>query len=490
MEIRKTTLLTETLFGETTAQAQMESAIPLPQGKTLERVLSAESEATITDVSCRDGAIAVTGTMTLKPAAESADHQPYAFEAAAEFTHTIRMEGVTPDMNARVSAEIPACSVKREDGGLRLQATVQLKAAVFEPKQIVCITGLDDARDAELLTANVTLKKRTLLGAHSLRISESIDAPRGMTVIKASATPLVNGLVKGTEGMLPQGELKLCVLYGAADGGIRREQYAIPFSDVIACEPGENAFSTATLTALSVSTEDDGTATVDAALSIGVYGCVSETHRIITDAYDAASDFSCEIRHAKALNYEGAWSQTVQLNETVPVPQHMKDAYLPLYTALRPAVTRTAAEDGRGLIEGVLAVTVVYRDDDGMKQSFTHELPLSFETEAKGTLPIVRVRAFDAVLSGGGRTVSLSVSIAVETEWYRAIAFDHVPELQPGTPCETDCGMLVWFADPDESLFSIGKRFGVPTARVKACNPTLSEPIREGTPVLLIRSAE
>ena len=490
MEIRKTTLLTETLFGETTAQAQMESAIPLPQGKTLERVLSAECEASVDEISCRDGAIVVTGTMTLKPTVESTERLPYAFEAAAEFSHTIRMEGVTPDMNARVSAEIPACSLKREDGGLRMQATVQLRAAVFEPKQIPCITGLDDARDAEMQTASVTLKKRTLLGAHSLRMSEPIDAPRGMTVIKATGTPLINGLVKSTEGMLPQGELKLCVLYGAADGGIKKEQYTIPFSDVIACEPGENAFSSATLTSLSVMLEEEGAATVDAALSIGVYGCTSETQRIVTDAYDAASDFSCEIRHARAENYEGAWSQTVQMNETIPVPPHMKDAYLPLYAALRPAVPRVSAQDGRGLIEGVLAVTVVYRDDDGMKQSFTYELPLSFETEARGTLPVVRVRAFDAALSGGGRTVSLSVSVMVETEWYREIVFDHVPELAPGTPCETDCGMLVWFADPDETLFSIGKRFGVPTARVRACNPNLSEPIKEGTPVLLIRSAE
>lgn len=488
MEIRKTTLLTETLFGETTAQAQMESAIPLPQGKTLERVLSAESEAAITDVNCRDGAIVVTGTMTLKPTVESADRQPYAFEAAAEFSHTIRMEGVTPDMNARVSAEIPACSLRREDGGLRLKATVQLRTAVFQPTQIDCITGLDDARGAEVQTAAVTLKKRTLLGAHSLRMSEPIDAPRGMTVIRASATPLVNGLVKSTEGMLPQGELRLCVLYGAADGGIRREQYAIPFSDVVACEPGENAFASATLTSLSVTIEDEGTATVDAALSIGVYGCTSETLRILTDAYDTASDFSCGVRRAYAENYEGAWSQTVQLNESIPVPSHMKDAYLPLYAALRPAVTRAAVEDGKGVFEGVLAVTVVYRDDDGIKQSFTAELPLLFETEAKGTLPIVRFRAFDATLSGSGRTVAFGATVSVEAEWYRAIVFDHVPELGPGTPCETDCGMLVWFADPDETVFSVGKRFGVPTARVRACNPTLSEPIKEGTPVLLIRS--
>ena len=488
MEIRKTTLLTETLFGETTAQAQMESAIPLPQGKTLERVLSAESEVTVGEISCRDSAIVVTGTMTLRPTVESAERKPYAFEASAAFSHTIRMEGVTPEMNARVSAEIPACSLKREDGGLRLQATVTLRAAVFEPQQIPCITGLDDTRDAELLTASVTLKRRTLLGAHSLRMSEPIDAPHGMTVIGASGTPLVNGLVKSTEGMLPQGELKLSVLFGAADGGIKREQYSIPFSDVISCEPGENAFATAALTSLSVIVDEDGAASVDAALSIGVYGCTSETQRILTDAYDAASDFSCEIRHAQTENYEGAWSQTVQINESVPVPSHMKDAYLPLYAVLRPAVTRTAVENGRGVIEGILAATVVYRDDDGMKQSFTYELPMSFETEARGTLPLARVRAFDAVLSGGGRTVSLSVSVSVETEWYNRIAFDHVPELAPGTPCETDCGMLVWFADPNESLFSIGKRFGVPTARVKACNPTLSEPIAQGTPVLLIRT--
>ena len=490
MEIRKTTLTTETLYRETVAEAQMESAIPLPQGKTLERVLSAESEAAVNEISCRDGAIVVTGTMTLKPTVESAERQPYSFEAAAEFSHTIRMEGVTPEMSARVSAEIPACSVRREDGGLRMQATIHLRAAVFEPEQIVCVTGIDDARGAEVQTASVTLKKRTLLGAHSLRLNESIDAPHGMTVIKASGTPLVNGLVKSTDGMLPQGELRLCVLYGAADGGIRREQYTLPFSGVIACEPGENAFSTATLTSLSVYIEEEGTATVDAALSIGVYGSASDSLRILTDAYDAAGDFSCEIERARALNYEGAWSQTVQLNETIPVPSHAKDAYLPLYAALRTAVTRASAENGRGIIEGVLAATVVYRDDDGMKQSFTHELPLSFETEAKGTLPIVRIRVFDASLSGGGRTVGLGLTAAVDVEWYREIEFDHVPELGPGIPRETESGMLVWFADPDETLFSIGKRFGVPIARVKACNPNLSEPIKEGTPVLLIRSAQ
>ena len=76
MEIRKTTLLTERLFGETVAEAQMESAIPLPQGKTLERVLSAECEATVREIACREGAVVVTGVMTIRPTVESAERMP------------------------------------------------------------------------------------------------------------------------------------------------------------------------------------------------------------------------------------------------------------------------------------------------------------------------------------------------------------------------------------------------------------------------------
>ena len=488
MEIRKTTLQTETLFGQTTAQAQMESAIPLPQGRTAERVLSFEAEAAIGEVVCRDGAVVLSGTMTVKPVAEDTDKRPFAFEAAATFSHTIRMDGVTPEMNARVSAEIPACTLRREDGGLRMQATVALYAAVFRPERIACITELLDADGLEQQSASLTLRRRALLGAHSVRVNETVEAPKNVTVLKSGAVPLITGLIKGTEGQLPQGELKLSVLYAEPDGGVRRTLYTLPFSDVIPCEAGEDPYASVTLSSLSVVIEEEGTATVDAALSIGVYGSKSETEKVLVDAYDANADFACVQRTAQALCYEGQRYETVQMSEQIPVPGHMKDAYLPLYAALRTAVTNVSVSDGRGRIEGVLSVTVVYRDDDGMKQSFVHELPLSFDTEARGTLLLAHVTGYDAQLSGGGRTLAFKATLTVEAEWYRAVAFTHVPELTEGKPCETDCGMLVWFADENETLFSVGKRFSVPTARVRAANPALSEPIAEGTPVLLIRA--
>ena len=488
MEIRKTTLVTETLFLQTSAQAQMESAIPLPQGKTLERVLSCESEATVREVACRDGAVVVTGTMTLRPVVESAEREPYAFEASASFSHTIRADGVTPAMNARVLAEIPACTLRSEDGGLRMQATVELTATVLETKQIPCITDLDGVCGLERLTGTVTLKKRALLGAKSTHVNEPIPSPAGATVLKASAAPLITGLLRGSDGMRAEGELKLSVLYRKPDGGIVCEQNSVPFSDLIGCEPGENAFACATLTQLSVVIEEEGSATVDAALSIGVYGCVQDTQRILADAYDETGSFLCRTEEATVQNYEAMWSQTVQISETLPVPGHMKDAYLPLYLSHRTAVTGVSAENGRGRIEGVLAATVVYRDDDGMKQSFTAELPLSFDTEAKGDVLIARVRVLSASLTGGGRTVGLSATLCVEAEWYRRCTFTYVPELLPAPAREGDSGMLVWFADPDETLFSIGKRFSVPVTRVRACNPNLTEPVREGTPVLIFRN--
>ena len=488
MEIRKSTLTTEALFREVSAQVQMESAIPLPQGKTLDRVLSYESEATVREVSCRDGAVVVTGTMTVKPFVESAERIPYAFEASAAFSHTIRLDGATPEMNARVRAEIPACTLKNEDGGLRMQATVSLTATVIESRQIPCITDLDGARGLERQTAAITLRRRTLLGAKSTHISEPIPAPRGSSVLKAGAVPLVTGLMRDSDGMRVEGELRVSTLYLAQDGGVLREDRTLPFADLIPCESGENASASVTLTQLSVVIEEEGAATVDASLSIGVYGCVSDTQRILLDAYDDSGSFLCSTKDASALNYEAVWSQTVQMNEALAVPAHMKDAYLPICVSMRTAITGVGTEENRGRIEGVLAATVVYRDDNGMKQSFTQELPLSFETEAKGDVLIPRIRVLETSLSGGGRTVGLTFTMAVEAEWYRQISFRYVPELLPAPAREPDSGMLVWFADPDESLFSVGKRFSIPIERVRACNPDLTEPIKVGTPVLIFRN--
>ncbi len=488
MEIRKTTLSAETLFKRTTAQAQAESAIPLPQGKTLERVLSNESEAVIREVACRDGAVVVTGTMTVRPTVESTEHTPYAFEASADFTHTIRMDGVTPDMNARVRVEIPACSLKNEDGGLRMQATAELCTTVLEPKQISCITDIDGTSGLERLIETVTLKRRALLGAKSAHINESVNAPQGAAVLKANAAPQIGGMLLGTDGMRIDGALKLSILYLLPDGGIRRECASVPFSDTVPCEAGENAAASVSVKSLSVVAEEDGTATVDATLSIGVCGCVTDTQRVLSDAYDETGSFLCKTETATVQNYEAAYFETAQLSETLTVPAHMKDAYQPLYACIRTAITDTSVENGRGRIEGIMAVTVVYRDDDGSKQSFTQELPLSFDTEAKGDVLLPRIRVLDYALTGGGRTVGLNVTLCIEAEWYRSVTFRFVPELLPAPERENDSGMLVWFTDPDETLFSIGKRFGLPIQRVRACNPNLCEPIREGTPVLIFRN--
>ena len=219
-----------------------------------------------------------------------------------------------------------------------------------------------------------------------------------------------------------------------------------------------------------------------------MYGCVTQTERILSDAYDEDSTFLCRTERTDVQNYEAAWSQTVQMNETLTVPPHMKDCYLPICACTRTAVTNVSVDGERGRIEGVLAATVVYRDDDGMKQSFTQELPLSFDTDAKGDVLIPRIRVLEAALTGGGRTVGLTLSLSVEAEWYRRVPVTYVAELLPAPAREADSGMLVWFADPDESLFSVGKRFSIPLAKLRAGNPDLTEPIREGTPVLIFKN--
>ena len=487
MDIRKSTLLTETLFGEAAAQAQLYSSIPLPQGKTAERLLSMNATVTVKDAACGVDTVAVAGVIALHLVVETAERKPFAFDASAEFSHGVAMAGVTAEMSARVLAELLACTCRAEEGGLRMEATVSLQTAVLAPQALACITGLEDAKGLQTLTQSVTLNKRILLGAHACRVREVFDTPNGLAVLCAEGTPLVRATRYLDDAMTVEGAINLYVLFSDAEGGIRREPYGMSFSDSIPCERNASVCCSVTLSKLYADALEDGTFSIEAVLSIGLYGVVQTEASLLADAYDAAGSFACQKETATCLDYCGAQTESVSVAESIPVPNHLPECYMPLYACVRPVLTGRVQDDKETLFEGILDATVVYRADDGMKQSFRAELPWSLALTAPNGLLLPKVSVTDVSISGGGRVVRLTAELSMETECYDARALTYTADLTQGTPCETQAGILVYFADAGETFFSVGKRFGVPVAQVQRCNPERTEPLQEGAPILLFR---
>ncbi|MDO4853218.1 MAG: DUF3794 domain-containing protein [Clostridia bacterium] len=490
MEIQKTVLSVETYIGSTTAQAQIESAIPLPSGVRSEKVLLCEPEVRVRDTVCTKDGISVTGLLLLHLVVETDAQEPTAFDASATFTHELTLAGVTPERNARASVYVPACTCRIEEGGLRMQATLLLRADVFASDRQTCIAGIDDAKGLETQGETVCLQRRTLLGAHSIRLRETVEAPEDMTLLRTNAIAEVGRIVNGSDGLLLEGTLTATAYYYDGEGGTVRNVYTIPFSDTIDAEPNPQPSATVEVQQLSTSYDAGGELSLEAVLSLGIYGFAEERVTVLSDAYDSEGSFSCETRTVPCLNYVGERTRQTVLREPIYVPGHLKDVTRVLFTAATPAVTDVIVNERDASIDGLLLLSIVCCGDDGRLYGFRTDLPFSLSLEPCGTvlIPTVSVRSVET--TGSGRTLSCTVELNYGGEWYRQETVSLTADLTPGAPRDPHEGILIYFPDGNDTIFGIGKRFGIPTSEIRAQNPRLNEPLTDGSYVLLLRKTK
>lgn len=486
MEIQKTVVSLESFVGTFTAQAQPESAIPLPEGVRAERVLSCTPEARVSETLCTKDGVQITGMLLLRLCVAAEEDAPHAFEASASFTHEIKAPGVLPDMTARASACVPSCTCRVEEGGLRMQATVLLRADVFDLIHEPCVTGIDDANGLETQGETVLLRRRVLLGAHAVRLRETVDAPEGMLLLETRGTAEVGRVVSGGDGLLLDGTLTADALFFDGES-VTRKSYALPFTDNVDAEPNQAPFAAVEVTQLSAEYDAGGELRLEAVLSLGLYGANAETVSLLSDAYDRDGSFSCETKPVSYLSYVGERSRAATLREPIALPGHLKDVTRVLYTTAVPAITGTEIGRADASIDGLLLLSIVYRGDDGRLAGFKTDLPFSLKLDTEGTLllPFVKVRSVETV--GSGRTLSCMAELCYGGEWYAEERMHLTADLRPGAPRDPHEGILLYFPDAGETVFDVGKRFGVPTAEIREKNPGLTEPFADGAAVLLMR---
>ena len=487
MEIQKTMLSALALTGHTSAQAQLESAIPLPGGVHPQKVLSCEPQVQLQGPLCTKDGVQVTGLLLLHLTVETDGGAPLSFDASATFTHELSLPGVSPDMTARAAGYAPACACRVEEGGLRMQATLLLTADVFRPVRQECIAGIDEAEGLETQGDTVRLQNRILLGAHAIRLRESLDAPEGSTLLRAVASAEITRTANGTSGLLLEGAVRVNALYYDGEGGTVQRAYDIPFSDAIDGVPSGVPSASVEITQFDAAYDPDGSLSVEAALSISVHGTSEETVWILTDAYDSSGSFVSVTQSTPCLNYVGEQDRTAALREPVYVPNTRKDVTRVLYAAASPAITDTVVLENEARLDGLLLLSIVYRADDGALYGLHTDLPFSLPLDPMGTLLLPRIAVQSIDVSGSGRTLTVSAELKYGGEWYREETITFTTDLTPGEPCDPRRGILVYFPDPGETIFSVGKRFGVPTADIRAQNPHLCDPLSEGTSVILLR---
>ncbi|MBQ3651505.1 MAG: DUF3794 domain-containing protein [Clostridia bacterium] len=488
MDVEKVSFNVDTLYARLEEQVPIESAIPLPQGRTVGSVLSVTPQLQLREARVSDAGVRLSGQLQLHLVAETGERVLYCFDAAAEFTHLIPVNGAAESMQPRIFGQLLKCACHREDDGLRLSAVLDLKVWLLQSREVGAVSAIRGAVGLESREAAVLTRRRSLLGAKAVQIRDELGVEAGTNVLESKGTVRILSSRPTAEGVALEGELFSALVLLDPEGRLKEMTVRTPFSDIVRLEgaPGEGANLAGELTGL-IARVDGEALFLNGDVSVSAYGSAESRTRILSDAYDEGGTFLCHREEAMGLMYLGPVVKEDTAEGPLAVPNHMPEVQQVLYSRALPAILRLEPRPEGTLLEGVALVTTVYRCDSGLLHSFTGEIPFSLTLPGPGSLVLPLSAAAFSAVTGRGRLLQGRVDLIFAGERYEENRIPYTDDLLSGAGTQQSRGILIYAPDAGETLFDLGKRFGIPQRRLRELNGEVTEPFSGAERILIIK---
>ena len=488
MDVEKVSFNVDTLYARLEEQVPIESAIPLPQGRTVGSVLSVTPQLQLREARVSDAGVRLSGQLQLHLVAETGERVLYCFDAAAEFTHLIPVNGAAESMQPRIFGQLLKCACHREDDGLRLSAVLDLKVWLLQSREVGAVSAIRGAVGLESREAAVLTRRRSLLGAKAVQIRDELGVEAGTNVLESKGTVRILSSRPTAEGVALEGELFSALVLLDPEGRLKEMTVRTPFSDTVRLEgaPGEGANLAGELTGLTARVDGEALF-LNGDVSVSAYGSAESRTRILSDAYDEGGTFLCHREEAMGLMYLGPGVKEDTAEGPLAVPNHMPEVQQVLYSRALPAILRLEPQPEGTLLEGVALVTTVYRCDSGLLHSFTGEIPFSLTLPGPGSLVLPLSAAAFSAVTGRGRLLQGRVDLIFAGERYEENRIPYTDDLLSGAGTQQSRGILIYAPDAGETLFDLGKRFGIPQRRLRELNGEVTEPFSGAERILIIK---
>ena len=488
MDVEKVSFNVDTLYAQLEEQVPIESAIPLPQGRTAGSVLSVTPQLQIREVRVSETGVRLSGQLQLHLIAETGERVLFSFDAAAEFTHLISARITEDALQPRIYGQLLKCACHREDDGVRLSAVLDLKVWLLSPREIGAVSAIRGAVGLESREETIVTRRRSLQGAKALQIRDELGVEAGTNVLEAKGTVRILSSRPSGEGMALDGELFSSLVLLDPEGRLQEKNVRSPFSDTVKLEGPMTGGATLNAELTGLTARVDGEALfLSGDVSLSAYGGAESRMRVLSDAYDEGGTFLCHREETTGLMYLGPVLKEDVMEGPLSVPTHMPEVQQVLYSRALPAITSLSPGENGTALDGVVLVTTVYRCDSGLLHSFTGEVPFSLTLPGQGDLVLPLSAAAFSTVTGRGRVLQARVELLFWGEQYAQNQIGYTDDLLAGPGTQPGRGILIYAPDPDENLFTVGKRFGIPQRRLRELNGELSEPFSGAERILIIK---
>lgn len=493
----------ETLVCMPCAQAEVEGELPLPEGRRASdtEVLSANGTVMVSRCAAAEGAVVIEGRVRAELVCRDASFVPdeggnaadavFAFSSSAAFRYVMDAPGVKEGM--AVSARAAIFEMNVEQGGrLTFSSTVELLAAVTTNKPIRALSAVKGA-ETEFKNVKYSYLAEQMIGCEETRLREEIAARGVLRVLCAQAEASVRSVKTGGDSALVEATGYVSALVVTDAGRVETFASQIPLSFEIALDARASGDAVAEIAVAGseLYVVGEGTLCLETTLRVKVFDvCPGET-LLPGDAYMPGAPLTSVLENADLMLRGGHVMTRCSVDEKLTVPDGMPQPARIVWCAARPLVTSVSADCGTLCVEGVVSVRAVYEAADGSLHAFGTQIP--FACDAACPCWCSQARASAKLLCAGltlsGNTLVFSAALEISAAPFCPKTAPYVTGLEPYEAKSGRRSLILCYAGAGETLFDVGRRYGLSRAALIAANPDIKEELDEGERLIFIGRA-
>jgi hypothetical protein len=205
------------------AQAFVEGELtPGADKPDIAKVLDVQAQVEVLSAEPLEGRLMMDGTVRLFVVYADPDGKITGFESAADFKHTLELEGVNASMSANATPEVQTLDfVLQGPRSLMVKAVVDINCHLTARLELRALTGIAGVEDMQLKKRRLRLPYTTPLGTSSFMMREDMRLPQAFPLISeilcVRADASVTRVSTDDGSAIIEGEAELKIMYLSDD---------------------------------------------------------------------------------------------------------------------------------------------------------------------------------------------------------------------------------------------------------------------------------
>ena len=483
------TLEVEELIGAKNAQVLVRAEALVPgAGRDAIEPLLADACLYIGQADLQADRIVVEGSVSCQAVYRQGEEAAVrAITAQGTLSHVLEIPDAQPGMLCRIRGEVAHTDARYENGHMVFQVTCNLSAQVLRLRPEQVITAVEGVEGLQTAFRPIQSVKLAAEATELALLQDAVSLPAALD----ARTALMDWVAVELEDVSPdlggvrvkgRALVETLVSSGVAGRPAVLVRYPLALDQLVELPEWlvGNAFAEVDVRSVKSRVEPgegDGDMRLACEVQLRVRVLANATDRVeaLTDVY-ATQGNALDVER-ETLHYCAAAGQA-RVNEvvrgTVLIGENAPGVGTVIAAQVQPSIGEWRAEDGQGVIEGVIETRVMYMPGGSdLPASAEAELPFSLTVpQALNDQSLIDIQVISAEANAlMSDRLEMKLQLCVTCETRRRERVQVVEEIEEAEPLQRRPGIVIRWPGEGEDAWALGRRYAVPVEQVGTVEP-------------------